>query len=128
MQALKCILGYLKQTIFHGLHIVATRKLELTAFCEADWGGDSVGRKSTGAYIVYVGSNAISGHAKKKSIIARSSTKAEYRTIETPLRVNSYGYNNYSWSLELNYPIHQIYFQIIFVLLIFVQIHCFIHE
>jgi hypothetical protein len=52
MQALKRVLRYLKNTISHGLHLVKTNNLNLTAFCDADWGGDTIDRKSIGAYIV----------------------------------------------------------------------------
>ena len=85
MQALERILRYLKHTIFHDLYLVATKNLDLTAFCDADWGGDNFDRKSTSAYIVYLGPNAISWSCKKKSTVARSSTEVEYHTIETTM-------------------------------------------
>ena len=66
----------LKHTIFHGLHLVVTRNLDLNAFCAADWGGDNVDWKSTGAYIVYLGPNTISWSCKKQST-------GEYRSIGT---------------------------------------------
>jgi hypothetical protein len=83
MQALKCVLRYLKNIISHGLHLVKTNNLNLTAFCDADWGGDTTDRKSIGAYIVYLGPGAISWSCKKQSTVARSSTEAKYRTIAT---------------------------------------------
>jgi hypothetical protein len=52
MQALKHVLRYLKNTISHGLHLVKTNNLNVTEICDADWGGDTIDRKSIGAYIV----------------------------------------------------------------------------
>jgi hypothetical protein len=60
MQALKRILRYLKSTISHGLHLTKSLNKSLTGFCDADWAGDSLDRKSTGAYLIYFGPNVIS--------------------------------------------------------------------
>lgn len=83
MKALKHILCYLKHTISYDLHLVTTRNLDLTTFCDADWGGDNVDRKSTSACIVYLGTNTISWSCIKRSTVARSFTQTEYRTIRT---------------------------------------------
>lgn len=78
IQALKRVLGYLKSTISHGLQLIPAKSLILNAFCYA---GDTDDRKSTGAYIVYLGPNAISWSCKKQPTVAHSSSEAKCRTI-----------------------------------------------
>ena len=53
----------------------------LNTFTDADWGGDRDDRRSIGAYIVKVGSGAVSWKSKKQTCIALSSTEAEYVTL-----------------------------------------------
>ena len=60
VQATKYLLRYLKRTIDHGLHLSCITNLSLLAFYDSDWAGDIEDRKSTGAYLIYMGSNAIS--------------------------------------------------------------------
>ncbi|XP_014489926.1 uncharacterized protein LOC106752708 [Vigna radiata var. radiata] len=83
MQFAKRVLRYLKGTIDHGLQLRHESNPHLTAFCDADWAGDTVDRRSTTSYIIYYGSNAISWSCKKQPLVAKSSTEAEYRTIGT---------------------------------------------
>ncbi|WVY95893.1 hypothetical protein V8G54_028044 [Vigna mungo] len=82
-QVAKSVLRYLKGTIDHGLQLRRDSNLSLTAFCDADWAGDIVDRRSTAAYIIYYGSNAISWSCKKQPPVAKSSTEADDRTIGT---------------------------------------------
>ncbi|RVW82955.1 Retrovirus-related Pol polyprotein from transposon RE2 [Vitis vinifera] len=53
----------------------------LTCFLDADWAGSLDDRKSTSAYVLFLGHTPISWSSKKQRAIARSSTKAEYRAL-----------------------------------------------
>lgn len=80
-KALKRVLRYLKGTINYGINIYRTSPLTLHAYSDADWAGDRDDFISTGAYIVYLGRNAIFWSSKKQSSVARSSTEAEFRSV-----------------------------------------------
>ncbi|GKV01615.1 hypothetical protein SLEP1_g14160 [Rubroshorea leprosula] len=72
------IIRYIKCTMFHGLHFFAHSSLELHAYFDADWAGDSNDRKSTTRYCLFLGDPLISWHSKKQTVPSHSSTKAEY--------------------------------------------------
>ena len=78
-KAVKCILCYLAGTTDFGLHIRRSNNM-VSAFCDSDW-ADLDDRKSVTGYCTFLGSNLISWCSKKQSIISRSSTEAEYRSL-----------------------------------------------
>uniref|UniRef100_A0A2N9HNF3 Uncharacterized protein n=1 Tax=Fagus sylvatica TaxID=28930 RepID=A0A2N9HNF3_FAGSY len=75
------ILRYLKGTLFHGLHFSSQSSLTLQAYSDADWAGDPTDRRSTTGYCFLLGNSLISWRSKKQSVVARSSTEAEYRAL-----------------------------------------------
>uniref|UniRef100_A0A2N9GND3 Integrase catalytic domain-containing protein n=1 Tax=Fagus sylvatica TaxID=28930 RepID=A0A2N9GND3_FAGSY len=75
------ILRYLKGTLFHGLHFSSQSSLTLQAYFDADWAGDPTDRRSTTGYCFLLGDSLISWRSKKQSVVARSSTEAEYRAL-----------------------------------------------
>jgi hypothetical protein len=75
------ILRYLKGTLFHGLHFSSQSSLTLQAYSDADWAGDLTDRRSATGYCFLLGDSLISWRSKKQSVVARSSTEAEYRAL-----------------------------------------------
>ena len=74
----KRILRYIKGTVDHGLTFTYTDNFVLNGFSDADWAGCVDSRKSTSGYAFFLGNSLISWASKKQSIVALSSTEAEY--------------------------------------------------
>ena len=77
------ILRYLKSTIFDGLHFSSHYSLTLQAYSDVDWAGDPTDRRSTTRYCFLLGDSFISWRSNKQTVVARSSTKVEYRALTT---------------------------------------------
>jgi len=79
--AVKCIMCYLQATTTYSLHITRDSLLSLHGFTDADWAGSIDNRKSTGGYLVYLGSTPISWKSRKQRTVVRSSTEAKYKAL-----------------------------------------------
>jgi len=82
--AVKRILRYLADTINFGLSFLPSSTgppFSLLAYCDADWTSDPDDRRSTSGAAVFFSSNLVSWWFKKQSVVARSSTEAEYRSL-----------------------------------------------
>ncbi|PKU80138.1 Retrovirus-related Pol polyprotein from transposon TNT 1-94 [Dendrobium catenatum] len=78
---LKRLLRYIQGTLHFGISLFANSKLNLLAYVDSDWAGDSSDRKSTTGYCTFLGSSIVSWSVKKQNAVARSSTEAEYRAL-----------------------------------------------
>jgi hypothetical protein len=60
--------------------------LTLSAYCDADWGGDLDDRKSTTGYCTFINNNVISWNSTKQSTVALSTAEAEYMALSDVIK------------------------------------------
>eukprot|EP00253_Pinus_taeda_P003739 PITA_03739 len=77
-QAKKRILRYVKGTKMFGILYTVSECSDLVGHTDSDWAGSVDDRKNTSGYVFHMGSGAISWASKKQSIVALSTTEAEY--------------------------------------------------
>jgi hypothetical protein len=70
-----------KGTLSHDLHFSSHSSLGLLIYFDADWARDTTNRHSTNGCSFLLGDFIISWCNKKQSVVARSNTKAECRTL-----------------------------------------------
>nr|KYP76032.1 Retrovirus-related Pol polyprotein from transposon TNT 1-94 [Cajanus cajan] len=75
------ILRYIKRSPGKGLVYNDRGHTNIVGYSDADWAGDASDRRSTSGYCVFMGGNLVSWKSKKQSVVARSSTEAEYRAM-----------------------------------------------
>jgi hypothetical protein len=83
--ALKRVLRYLQGTRNYCL-VLGGSKVELSAWCDADWANDKDTRRSVTGYIFKLGDGVISWQSKRQATVAMSSTEAEYMSASHAAR------------------------------------------
>jgi hypothetical protein len=78
MNAVKKIFRYLQATKEAKITYRASGNTEIIGYADADFGGDLETRRSTSGYIFLLANGAISWMSKRQSIVALSTTEAEY--------------------------------------------------
>ncbi|KAK1406643.1 hypothetical protein QVD17_42133 [Tagetes erecta] len=81
MEAANRVLRYLKTTPGQGILIPKEGGTKLTAYCDSDWLGCPITRRSRTGYLLLLGGAPISWKSKKQSVVSRSSAEAEYRAM-----------------------------------------------
>jgi hypothetical protein len=72
------VVHYLKSAPGQGLLLHSNNPLHLKAFCDSDWAGCPITRRSTTRYCVFLGNSLISWRTKRQKTVSLSSVEAEY--------------------------------------------------
>ncbi|KFD51284.1 hypothetical protein M513_07884 [Trichuris suis] len=85
-KAVKRVIRYLAGSVCQKLRFSSEGNIKLTGFVDADWAGDHADRKSTSGYVFQIGHSTIAWSSKKQSVVAMSSTEAEYAAASEACR------------------------------------------
>jgi len=80
LTVVKRIFRYLKETTNPGLLYKKSLDYKIFGFCDVDYAGDRIERKSTSGNCQFAGENLISWARKRQTTIALSIAEAEYNS------------------------------------------------
>ncbi|XP_072077812.1 uncharacterized protein [Arachis hypogaea] len=78
LSAVKRIIRYVLGTTNYGLWFPKTDSFQLVGFCDTDFAGDRIDRRSTSGMCCFLGKFLIVWSSKKQATVALSTAKAEY--------------------------------------------------
>ncbi|GJU53715.1 retrovirus-related pol polyprotein from transposon TNT 1-94 [Tanacetum coccineum] len=81
LNAIKCVLRYLRVTTNLELQLFRSTTSQLIAYSDADWAGCPARLRSTSGYCVFLGDNLLTWSSKRQDTLSRSSAKAEYHGV-----------------------------------------------
>ena len=81
MEAALHVVRYLKNAPGQGLFFSSNSDFRLRAYCDSDWAGCPITRRSTTGYCVFLGPSLVSWISKRQKTVSLSSAKAEYRAM-----------------------------------------------
>jgi len=75
------VVRYLKADPGQGVFLRRSGDFQITGWCDSDWAGDPMSRRSVTGYFVQFGDSPISWKTKKQDTVSKSSAEAEYRAM-----------------------------------------------
>ena len=75
------VVHYLKRNPGQGIFLSSANDLHLHGWCDSDWAGCPLTRRSLMAWFIQLGDSPISWKTKKQHVVSRSSAEAEYRSM-----------------------------------------------
>ena len=81
MEAALHVVRYLKNAPGQGLFFSSNSDFRLRAYCDSDWAGFLITRRSTTGYCVFLGLSLVSWRSKCQKTVSLSSVEAEYRAM-----------------------------------------------
>lgn len=80
------VVRYLKGSAGQGIFLKADDSLDISIYCDADWGACPLSRRSLSAYITFLGETPVTWQTKKQDTVSLSSAESEYRAMSVAVK------------------------------------------